>query len=312
MRAAFIKKLTELALADPRITLITADLGFGVLDEFERKVPRQYLNVGVAEQNMTAVATGMALEGRIVFTYSIGNFPTLRCLEQLRNDALYHGANVNVVSVGGGFSYGQLGMSHHATEDLSILRALPGGTLCAPAGAHEAACLVEALVSRPGPGYLRLERGSPDFDDDQCVPCQFGKARRLREGDACTLIASGGVVAEAIAAAALLDKHGISCRVLSMHTLKPLDSAAILDAASETGGICTIEENSILGGLGGAVAEVCLESTKRPRRFLRLGIKDCFTSTVGDQNYLRRATGLDREGIARAVSALIGFAPKVE
>jgi transketolase len=129
MRTAFINRLQQLAETNPRLFLVTGDLGFGVLDAFEKKFPRQFLNVGVAEQNMTAVATGLALEGYTVFTYSIGNFPTLRCLEQIRNDTCYHGANVKVVSIGGGFSYGQLGMSHHATEDLSIMRALPGNVV---------------------------------------------------------------------------------------------------------------------------------------------------------------------------------------
>src|ERR1041385_4546417 len=132
MRNAFIQRLMQLAPHDPRLMLVTGDLGFGVLDEFSKKFPKQYLNAGVAEQNMTGVATGLALEGRIVFTYSIGNFPTLRCLEQIRNDAAYHGANVKVVAIGGGFSYGALGMSHHATEDLSIMRAIPGLTVVSP------------------------------------------------------------------------------------------------------------------------------------------------------------------------------------
>jgi transketolase len=208
MRAAFLKRLKSLAVKDPRIVLVTGDLGFGVLDEFERDLPGQYLNAGVAEQNMTAVATGMALEGFVVITYSIGNFPTLRCLEQLRNDVFYHQANVKVVSVGGGFSYGQLGMSHHATEDLSILRALPGVVICAPGSAYETTCLTESLITTPGPAYLRLERSAPDFIDDAPPTCEFGKARKLRDGDACTLIASGGVVAEVVAAANDLARHG--------------------------------------------------------------------------------------------------------
>jgi len=293
------------AAKDPRIVLVTGDLGFGVLDEFEKQFPRQYLNAGVAEQNMTAVATGMALEGRIVFTYSIGNFPTLRCLEQLRNDTFYHEASVKVVSVGGGFSYGQLGMSHHATEDLSIMRALPGVVICAPGSAYEADCLVDDLIKRPGPAYLRLERSAPDFTDQAPPPCEFGRARQLRDGTACTLIATGGIVSEVIAAAALLDQQGMSCRVLSMHTLKPIDASAISAAAIETGGICTVEENSILGGLGGAVAEVCLELSQRPRRFKRLGIQDRYTSIVGDQAFLRRAVGIDRDSIVQSVRALV-------
>ena len=129
MRDAFVERLSELAAEDPRICLITGDLGFGVLDDFARHFPDQYINAGVAEQNMTAIAAGMALEGHVVFTYSIGNFPTLRCLEQIRNDVCYHNANVTIVAIGGGFSYGVLGMSHHATEDIAIMRALPEMTV---------------------------------------------------------------------------------------------------------------------------------------------------------------------------------------
>src|SRR3954463_15148368 len=139
--------------------LITGDLGFAVLDDYRKRFPRQFINAGVAEQNMTLVATGMALEGHIVFTYSIGNFPTLRCLEQIRNDAAYHGANVKVVAIGGGFSYGALGMSHHATEDLAILRAI-GLTVVAPGCDWEAAEAVNALVEKEGTCYLRLDRPS--------------------------------------------------------------------------------------------------------------------------------------------------------
>lgn len=305
MRAAFLNQLKSIAERDPRIMLITGDLGFGVLDAFERDLPRQYLNAGVAEQNMTAVATGMALEGHIVFTYSIGNFPTLRCLEQLRNDTFYHQANVKVVSIGGGFSYGQLGMSHHATEDISIMRALPGVAICAPCSAYETTCLVNELVATSGPAYLRLERSAPDFADGAPPSCEFGKARMLRDGDACTLIGAGGIVSEIMAAANVLQAEGISCRVLSMHTLKPFDKAAVLRAASETGAICTIEENTVIGGLGGAVAEICLESSKRPPLFMRLGIQDSYTSVVGDQQYLRRAVGIDRDSIVRKVTTLV-------
>src|ERR1035438_1617960 len=137
MRDKFIHTLLKLAENDPRIMLITADLGFAVFDDYRRQFPLQFINAGVAEQNMTLVATGMALEGHIVFSYSIGNFPTLRCLEMIRNDAAYHGANVKVVSVGGGFSYGALGISHHATEDLAIMRAIPGVTVVSPCGLWE-------------------------------------------------------------------------------------------------------------------------------------------------------------------------------
>ena len=305
MRNAFLQRLVEHAASDPRIILVTGDLGFGVLDELERRFPKQYLNAGVAEQNMTAVATGMALEGHVVFTYSIGNFPTLRCLEQLRNDTFYHDANVKVVSVGGGFSYGQLGMSHHATEDLSIMRALPGVTVCVPGSAYETSCLLDALVAMPGPAYLRLERSAPDFSDGTPPTCEFGRARLLRDGSDCTLIAAGGIVSEAVRAADILKTKGVHCRVLSMHTLKPLDSEAIFAAATQTGAICTIEENSINGGLGGAVAEVCVELETPPPRFRRLGIRDTYISVVGDQTFLRKAVGIDHDGIVATVVDLV-------
>ncbi len=307
MRNAFIARLTELAAREPRIFLITADLGFAVLDEFERRFPEQFLNIGVAEQNMAAVATGMALEGYKVFTYSIGNFPTLRCLEQLRNDAFYHGANVNVVSIGGGFSYGPLGMSHHATEDLGIMRALPGVRVCVPGSRFETGCAVEALAALEGPSYLRLERAAGGFEDEAAGPFELGRARVLREGQDLTLVACGGVVAEAAAAAEALAVEGIECRVLSMHSLKPLDAEALELAAEQTGGILTIEENNVLGGLGGAVAEHCLEQGRRPRRFKRLGIPDVYMSVVGDQSYLRAQVGIDRRGIFEAARRLLGL-----
>lgn len=300
-----MKRLEQLAERDPRLMLITGDLGFGVLDEFERRFPAQYLNAGVAEQNMTALATGLALEGHVVFTYSIGNFPTLRCFEHVRNDVCYHGANVKVVSVGGGFSYGPLGMSHHATEDLSLLRALPGIAVCAPGSALEAGLMVDAVVARDGPAYLRLERAAADYADDPAIPFALGEARRLRDGCDLTLIGAGGVVAEVVAAAELLAREGVQCRVLSLHTLKPLDAAALRAACEETGGILTVEENTVLGGLGGAVAEVCLEHARRPRRFRRLGIADTYVSVVGDQDYLRARVGIDRASIARAARELL-------
>ena len=151
MRDAFIRQLACLAKDDARIVLLTGDLGFGVMDEYRRILPEQFINVGVAEQNLAAVATGMALEGHIAFTYSIANFPTLRCLEQLRNDACYHGANVKTVAIGGGFSYGNLGFSHHATEDLAILRSLPGMIVVAPADLWEVEQATIALTLASGP-----------------------------------------------------------------------------------------------------------------------------------------------------------------
>src|SRR6185312_9680119 len=156
MRDVFIRELTQIAAARPEVMLLTADLGFGVLEEFAQRFPKQFLNVGIAEQNMTGLGAGLALEGRIVFTYSIGNFPTLRCLEQIRNDACYHEANVKIVSVGSGMSYGPLGISHHATEDLSILRALPNIAIVSPCDDWETSNATKALAQWPGTALFRL------------------------------------------------------------------------------------------------------------------------------------------------------------
>src|SRR5205809_1946830 len=214
MRDSFTARLEQLAAADPRIFLITGDLGFGVLDSFEKKFPRQFLNAGVAEQNLTGVATGLALEGRIVFTYSIANFPTLRCLEQVRNDVCYHEANVKIVSIGGGFSYGALGISHHATEDLAIFRALPNMAVVAPCDLWEVKEATRALVETTGPALLRIDKSAAASIVRPGERFQLGRARQLRDGADITLVAAGGIMEEALTAADLLAARGIQCRVL--------------------------------------------------------------------------------------------------
>ncbi len=301
MRDAFIGQLTSIAGVDPRIMLLTGDLGFKVLDDYRRLRSRQFLNVGVAEQNLAAIATGLALEGHIAFTYSIGNFPTLRCLEQLRNDACYHGANVKVVAVGGGFSYGPLGFSHHATEDLAIMRALPGMTVVAPSDLWETEEATKVLAATEGCAYLRLDKSDAGRTNHAGEQFVLGKARLLRDGDAMTLIGCGGIVAELLAAADELAGEGLACRVLSHHTLTTADGEAIAAAALETGGVVTVEEHSVNGGLGGVIAEFCLENGVRPRVFRRLGLRNEFATVVGSQDYLRNRYGMGRQAIVNAV-----------
>lgn len=305
MRDAFIKSLSELAKTDPRIMLITGDLGFGVLNDYRKNFPKQFLNAGVAEQNMTGLATGLALEGRIVFTYSIANFPVLRCLEQIRNDACYHNANVKIVSIGGGFSYGSLGITHHATEDISIMRAMPDMTTVVPGDLWEASESAKALIETQGACYLRLDKSHADRTPEKEEKFIIGKARRLAEGKDLTLISSGGILGVAIGAANQLNKKGISCRVISMHTLNPLDEDSILSAAEETGGIITIEEQTVQGGLGGAVAEICLEKGLPPKLFYRIGIRQAMTSVAGTQDYLRSVHDLNESSIVSRAVKLI-------
>ena len=305
MRDHFIKRLSEIAERDSRIMLVTGDLGFGVFDEYRRRFPGQFINAGVAEQNMTGIATGMAMEGRIVFTYSIANFPTLRCLEQIRNDACYHNANVKIVSIGGGFSYGALGISHHATEDLAIMRSLPDITVVSPCGYWETIEATEAIVNTPGTCYFRLDKSAgEDAPLDKEERFEIGKARVLREGNDCAIIVTGGILEEVWQAAELLKEKGISARIVSMHTIKPLDSEAILQTCRDVGVIVTVEEHTIYGGLGSAVAETLLDGGVLPRAFLRIGLEAGFSSIVGSQQYLRKRYGLDAESISNRIQAM--------
>ncbi len=306
MRDTFIARFTQHAAEDKRLMLVTGDLGFGVLTSFSETYPEQFINAGVAEQNMTGLATGLALEGRVVFTYSIGNFPTLRCLEQIRNDAAYHDANVKIVSIGGGFSYGALGMSHHATEDLAIMRAIPQVTVFAPGCMWEVKQATSALVSTAGTGFLRLDKSSAG--DTLSLSNEFvvGKPRLLHSGDDITIVSIGGVLGEVLQATELLQASDVGADVFSCHTLKPFDASPVLASIEKTGALVVVEEHIVGGGLAGVVAEACLENCVFPKRFERLGITGGFCSSVGSQDYLRKQYGLDSQSIVGSIFRLLG------
>ncbi len=305
MRNAFLDALFEQALHDERIVFVTGDLGFRVVEKFMEQRPRQFLNAGVAEQNLTSIAAGMALSGKIVFTYSIANFPTLRCLEQIRNDVCYHDANVKIVAIGGGFAYGAMGPSHHATEDLAVMRAMPSLAVVAPGDPVETRAATRALVARPGPCYLRLGKAGEPIVHQGPIEFEVGKAIRFRDGHDVTLISAGGVLNLAARAAERLEHEGISARVLSMHTLKPLDTEAVLAAAMETRLVLTLEEHSIVGGLGSAVAELLAETPDVRARFKRLGLPPCFSPHIGAQGYLLERHGLSPEAVAATAKLLL-------
>jgi len=304
MRTVFNKTLLEIARKDKRIFLVLADIGYGEIEPFAKAFPDRYFNVGVAEQNMTDVACGLALEGNIAVTYSIANFPTLRCLEQIRNDVCYHNVNVKIVIIGGGLAYGALGVSHHSTEDLAIMRALPDMVVVAPADFAEAEAATYAMIEHPGPVYYRcgykkeppLHQGRIDF--------KLGEAIQARPGNDITLIGTGTITYRAYQAAEILAKDGIQARVLSMHTVKPIDAEAILKAADETGGIITVEEHNIIGGLGGAVAEVLAESGLSVS-FKRIGLPDTYVHIVGSHDWLLNKFGFSPDSIAQTAKELL-------
>lgn len=300
MRAAFMAEVARLAAEDPRVVFVTGDLGFGVVEDFQRSFPDQFVNAGVAEQNMTGLAAGLASCGRVVFTYSIANFPTIRALEQVRNDVCYHDLDVKIVAIGGGMAYGSLGYSHHAIEDLAIMRALPNMKVVAPGDPVEARAATRALAGMPGPAYLRLGRSGEPTVHGEDVPFEIGKAICVRPGSDVTLISTGGMLTVAVEAAQLCAAADIDVRVLSMHTVKPLDVDAIAHAVRETRLIVSLEEHSLAGGLGGAIAEAMADNNLSTR-LLRLGLPSEPTYAVGSDEYLRDHYGLAAETIARRI-----------
>ena len=305
MRDTFVKTLVDLAKEDKNIELVTGDLGFGVLKPFWETVPDQFTNAGIAEQNMTTVAAGMALEGKTVFTYSIGNFPTLRCLEQIRNDCAYHNANVKVVCIGGEFVYGSLGMSHQATEDLAILRALPDVVVMAPADLVEAEECTKALAAYPGTAYLRLGRGGEKRIHDHIENFQIGKAIKVKSGEKIAIFSTGAIFEEVNAAYDILVSKGYSPAVYTFPTVKPIDKEVIEDCAKEFEVIVTCEEHNIVGGFGSAVAEVMAEMQAKKAYLLRIGLNDEYSVKVGNQEYLREQYGMDSKAIARKIEETV-------
>lgn len=308
MRDVFVKKLLAHALEDKSIILITGDLGFGVLDNYSKKLPNQFLNAGVAEQNMTGIATGLALEGHNVFTYSIANFPTLRCLEQIRNDVLYHKANVNVVAIGGGFSYGSLGMSHHATEDIAIMRALPELRIFAPCDETETEGLVTQMIEEPAPSYLRLDKSVVKVKGLEHF--SKGRLRHMLKGKEVAIVGYGGIVDEAIIAAEQLQVNDISCSVYSAHTIKPFDAKSLIELARKYNAVITIEEHVSTGGLGSLAADIFMSTETKPKYFDRIFLPDTFSTIVGSQDYLRKYNGLDAQSICHRVYKLLGRSVK--
>ena len=302
MRTAFIDTLCQVAERDPRVWLVTGDLGYSVLEKFSSKFPERYLNAGVSEQNMVGVAAGLAMAGKIVFVYSIANFPTLRCLEQVRNDVCYHQLSVKIVAVGCGLAYGGHGYTHHGVEDLGVMSLLPHMTVLAPGDPIEARWATRTLVERPGPAYLRLGKAGEPIVHSGEPAFQFGKAVQVRDGTHATLISTGGMLDMALQAAALLSARGVSVRVLSMLTLRPLDETCIIAEAKRTGRIITLEEHGP-GGLGSMVGE-CLARAGLGVRFVPLRLLPEPTLCAGSQAYLCGRHGLTLERIVETIAAL--------
>lgn len=303
MRIAFVKTLYSLAKKNRNITLITGDLGFSIFEEFIEMFPEQYLNAGVAEQNMTGIAAGMAIEGKIPFIYSIVPFITMRNFEQIRNDICYQGLNVKIVGVGCGFSYGVYGYTHNGLEDIGILRTIPGITIFSPGDPLETELATTAAYKINGPVYIRLGKAGEPIVHKSQPKFNAGKGIIIQEGTDIALLVSGTMLPVAVQVVDLL-KEKFSVALVSIHTIKPLDKNLIIRLSKQTHGIFTLEEHTIIGGLGSAVAEILAENGGC-KIFKRFGAMDQFNQVSGSQQFMRAQNGLSAKDIASKITKLL-------
>ena len=290
MREAFISTLLKEAQKNENIYLITGDLGFGVLEIFQEKLPKQFLNSGVNEQTMMGMAAGIASTGKRVFVYSIGNFSTMRCLEQIRNDVCLMNNSVVVVSVGAGYAYGPQGYSHHALEDIAVMRALPNLEILIPGDSFEATSLTSYLAKTNSPSYLRLGKGNESNINSHHVNLKNGKIHEIINGNSGTILFVGSIGTIAVEASSILEKMGVKVSVASVPFLSNLDFE-YMKQASLKGPIVSIEEHSGRGGFGGCLLEF-LNREKITSRFTSISANQFNLSQVGSRDFLRNSNGL--------------------
>lgn len=302
MRNTYLKELYAIAKEDKNVLSLVSDNGMIVYDEFRRELPEQYFNFGISEGHMVTAAAGMASCGKIPFAYTIGSFLAYRAYEFIRLDVCLQKLNVKIVGIGAGVTYGYLGPTHHSTEDIAVLRCIPNLTLLSPATPKETKRLVHFAYELNGPVYIRLGNNLPKElyqPEQEVVP---GKITRLREGDDLAVFATGEIVYQVMEAAQLLHQQGIEAAVFSVHTLKPLDEMELLKLAKPFRLLCSVEEHSIIGGLGGLIAEA-LTANGCCKRLVRIGLRDCFAHGYGTPSQVLTANQLDAAGIYAQILA---------
>ncbi len=306
MRNAFADELTRLGQDDPRVVMLSGDIGNRLFDKFKAAQPERFFNCGVAEQNMMGVAAGMAMSGLRPVAYTITPFVTTRCLEQIRTDAAYHEAPVTIVAVGAGLAYAGLGPTHHACEDISFLRSIPNMVVVAPGDAWEVRAALRAVMRQDRPAYIRLgKKGEPEVHGGPIDGFELGRALTVVDGREVCLLSTGNILPEAVTAAEILGTRGISTRVMSVHTVKPLDEAFLAQAFQHYERVVTVEEHSLIGGLGGAVAEWAVDAGLDTRKLLRIGTPDKFFKLSGEQAFARERLGLLGDQIAERVAGTL-------
>lgn len=308
MRRTCLDQVYELAKTDERIFFIGSDLGAGTLDKFRTEMPDRFFMEGVSEANIVSMAAGLALEGRIVYVNTIATFLTRRCFEQIVLDLALHNVNVRLIANGGGVVYAPLGPTHLAIDDLAILRAIPNMTIVAPCDANEMARLMPQTVDHHGPLYIRLGKGGDPIVSSDAEPFRIGRAIPMVPGGDVLLVTTGITLKIALDAAAALKPHGIAAAVLHMPTVKPLDTEAFLSHAAPVEAIVAIEEHTILGGLGGALAEIIAEAGFDPaKRFRRIGIPDVFPAGYGSQASMMARCEITADRVLAVVHELLAM-----
>jgi transketolase len=304
MRNAFADEITKLGVADERIVLLSADIGNRLFEEFKAKCPGRFFNCGVAEANMIGVATGLAMAGMRPVCYTITNFVTYRCIEQIRVDVCYHHQPVVIVGTGSGLSYASLGGTHHSCEEMGMLRLLPGLAVMAPADAMEVRGVLRAALGQTSPVYVRIGKKGEPIVHEAVPDLAIGKAIVIREGKDICILSAGNMLPTCLEAAELLGARGCSAQVVSFHTIKPLDEVCLADAFAKFAVVATVEEHSILGGLGGSVAEWLSDQPRAMGRLVRFGVRDEFLHKTCEQESAREFFGLTPENISSRIAAL--------
>jgi|TARA_B100001013_G_scaffold320118_1_gene229362 transketolase len=294
LRTAFIDTLRELARIDDRIFLLTADMGYSVFETFRDEFPDRFLNTGIAEQNTIGVAAGLASRGKIVFVYSIIPFVTMRCFEQVRLDLAYNFMNVKLVGVGAGLTYGPLGSSHHALEDIAIMRSLPDMTVLCPGDPIETRELIKRSYEYEGPVYIRLgKNGEPKIHPDE-TRIEIGKSITVLEGNDLALITTSNMLETGKKWVEEWKQDGVNVSLISMPSLKPFDSSTVKNLIDKEIPIITLEEHSVIGGLGSIISQV-IATTGKPVKFQQIGINDKFSHVVGGHEFQRKKFMLDKK-----------------
>ena len=294
MRTAFIDTLRELARIDDRIFLLTADMGYSVFETFRDEFPDRFLNTGIAEQNTIGVAAGLASRGKIVFVYSIIPFVTMRCFEQVRLDLAYNFMNVKLVGVGAGLTYGPLGSSHHALEDIAIMRSLPDMTVLCPGDPIETRELIKRSYEYEGPVYIRLgKNGEPKIHPDE-TRIEIGKSITVLKGNDLALITTSNMLETGKKWVEEWKQDGVNVSLISMPSLKPFDSSTVKNLIDKEIPIITLEEHSVIGGLGSIISQV-IATTGKPVKFQQIGINDKFSHVVGGHEFQRKKFMLDKK-----------------